>query len=533
VLAFRILGPLEVASDEGPIALGGLKQRASLAILLLNANRVVSVERLADDLYAGAPPVTAVTQVQRQISSLRKALGPQSGIETRAPGYLIRLAPEQLDLHRFERATEDAADQLTRGVPRRAADVLHEALALWRGTPLADLAYESFAQTTIERLEEIRLTALELRMDADLALGRHATVLPELESLVQEHPLRERVRGQLMLALYRSGRQTEALDEYGKARAALIEGFGLEPSPTLHELERAILVHDPALELRHEAATSELGREPESAVLVLPSASGRLRPLLSVAEPLARLAPRELIVARLLSDAAGLEEATTELHTSRATLDVPVRSAAFTTLDWSRDALRLAALHQVGLVLLDATTELEAPALPVPLHTLLERSPADVGILVGAEVDWARGRGVYLPFGGGEHDWSALELGARIASASKTQLRLVGTRADAGRRRRDASRLLADASLAVQRVVGIDVEPVLAEPDEDGLLSAVADATIVITGISPRWRGEGIGAARRALLRQSSPLLIVHGGRRPGVLAPDGSRTRFSWSLET
>src|SRR5262249_51176212 len=151
---------------------------------------------------------------------LRKALGPQSGIETRAPGYLIRLAPEQLDLHRFERATEDAADQLTRGVPRRAADVLHEALALWRGTPLADLAYESFAQTTIGRLEEIRLTALELRMDADLALGRHATVLPELESLVQEHPLRERVRGQLMLALYRSGRQTEALDEYGKARAS-------------------------------------------------------------------------------------------------------------------------------------------------------------------------------------------------------------------------------------------------------------------------------------------------------------------------
>ena len=533
VLAFRILGPLEVVSDEGAIALGGRKQRASLAILLLSANQVVSVERLAEDLYAGAPPITAVTQVQRQISSLRKTLGPQAGIDTRPPGYLIRVAPEQLDLNRFERATEDAAGKLARGEPGRAAGLLREALGLWRGTPLADLAYESFAQTTIERLEEIRLAALELRLDADLALGRHAVVLPELESLVHAHPLRERLRAQLMLALYRSGRQTEALDAYSKARGALLEGFGLEPSPALHKLERAILVHDPSLELRNEAISSQFGREPERAVLVLPSASDRLRPLLAVTEPLARRAGRELIVARLLEDDAALEEATTELSTCRSTLDVAARTAAFTTLDWSGDAVRLATMHNVGLVLLDASTELEAAALPVALRTLLERSPADVGILAGAEVAWARGAGVYLPFGGGEHDWSALELGARIASATSTRLRLVGTKADARRGRRDASRLLADASLAVQRVVGIDVEPLLAEPDEDGLLSAVADATIVIAGISPRWREEGIGAARRALVRQSLPVVIVHGGRRPGVLAPDGSRTRFSWSLET
>jgi DNA-binding SARP family transcriptional activator len=140
VLEFRIMGPLEVVGDRGPIELGGPKQRATLGILLLSANRVVSVERLADDLYAGAAPVTAVTQVQRQISSLRKALGSSSIIETRAPGYLIRLSPGQLDLDRFERWTEEAAQLLAQGDAQSAASRLHEALALWRGAPLADLA---------------------------------------------------------------------------------------------------------------------------------------------------------------------------------------------------------------------------------------------------------------------------------------------------------------------------------------------------------------------------------------------------------
>jgi len=534
VLAFRILGPLEAVSDDGPIPLGGPKQRAALAILLLSANRVVSVERLAEDLYAGAPPVTAVTQVQRQISGLRKTLGPEAGIETRAPGYVIRVAPEQLDLNRFERATEDAAGELARGESARAAELLVDALALWRGAPLADLGYESFAQPTIARLEEIRLAALELRIDADLALGRHALVVPELEALVEEHPLRERLRAQLMLALYRSGRQAEALVAYGNARAALVEGFGLEPSPALHALERAILVNDPSLDLRHEAqaAGTEPRPQPGRAVLVLPSGTDRLRPLLAVAEPLARLPGRELIVARLLPDDRALDEATAELSACRTTLDVAVRTAAFTTLDPSRDIVRLARAHDVELVLLDASTNLGAATLPASLSATLERSPADVGLLAGAQVEWGQGAGVYLPFGGAEHDWAALELGARLASSTGARLRLVGTKADARHGRRDASRLLADASLAVQRVVGIDAEPLLAQPDEGGLVQAIADATIVITGISPRWRAEGIGAVRRALVRQRGPVLIVHAGRRPGVLSPDGSRTRFSWSLE-
>ena len=180
MLEFRILGPLEVVGDGGPVRLGGPKQRATLAILLLRANRVVSIERLADDLYAGAPPVTAVTQVQRQVSELRKALGADT-IETRAPGYVIRLSPDQLDLSRFERLSGEAALARAAGDARKASELLRDALALWRGSPLADLAFESFAQVAIGRLEEIRLTALEQRIEADLALGRHVELIGELE----------------------------------------------------------------------------------------------------------------------------------------------------------------------------------------------------------------------------------------------------------------------------------------------------------------------------------------------------------------
>src|SRR2546430_1905852 len=165
VLDFRILGPLEVTDGDRPVRLGGPKQRAALAVLLLSANRVVSVERLADDLYAGAPPVTAVTQVQRQVSELRKLLGTGSGIETRPPGYLIRLSTDQLDVGVFERRIEEGRQALAHGEARRAGQLLQEALALWRGAPLADLAYEPFAQTAIARLEELVVVALEHRIE--------------------------------------------------------------------------------------------------------------------------------------------------------------------------------------------------------------------------------------------------------------------------------------------------------------------------------------------------------------------------------
>src|SRR5438034_559088 len=365
VLEFRILGPLEVVGEHGPLRLGGPKQRATLAILLLNVNRVVSVDRLADDLYSGAAPVTAVTQVQRQISELRKALGGESVIETRSPGYLIRLQPEQLDLHRFERLTEEA----TRGEARLAVKLLREALELWRGEPLADLAYEPFARTATERLEEIRLAALEQRIEAELALGR-AEVVAELEQLVLEHPLREGFRSQLMLALYRSGRQAEALDVYRQTREALVKEYGIEPTAALRELERAILAQDRSLDLA-EPVPVERGRT----VLVLPRDDGRLESVLGVSTSFAASPDRELIVARLVADETQLRPAVAAVNSHRKSLPAGSRTAAFTTLEPGRDAVRLATSYDVDLVLIDAPPGLaDDDHVPDDLATLFEQS---------------------------------------------------------------------------------------------------------------------------------------------------------------
>jgi hypothetical protein len=359
-------------------------------------------------------------------------------------------------------------------------------------------------------------------------------LVAELESLVWDHPLRERLRAQQMLAFYRSGRQPEALEAYRKLRGALVDEFGIEPGPALQELERAILVHDPSLDLQPPAALPvRTAVEPEHSVLLLPSGLDRLASLLAVAERLARRPAREILVAWLLADDLGLQDANAELAACRGTLDVPVRTAVFTTTDSSHDAVRLATAHDVELMLLDAPSEIDEAPLPRPLAMVLTHSPADVGVLAGEAVDWERGTGIYVPFGGAEHDWAALELAAQLAAVSEIHLRLVGTKAEPSRGRRDASRLLADASLSVQRVVGVDVEPLLADATEDALLEAVGEATLVVAGISPRWRDDGIGAVRRGLVRRSeASVLLVHRGARPGVLAPRGSRTRFSWSVE-
>lgn len=524
MLEFRILGPLEVLDDDRPVRLGGAKQRATLAILLLHANRVVSVERLADDLYAGAPPVTAVTQVQRQVSELRKVLG-AAAIETRSPGYLLHVEPEHLDLDRFERATYDADQALERGEARAAADQLEHGLALWRGAPLADLAYESFARTAIERLDELRLVALEQRFEAELALGGHLAVLSDLEALVWEHPLRERLRGQLMLALYRAGRQAEALDVYRKTRELLVGELGIEPSRALQELERRILTQDTTLDVTSERPEAT---PPERTLLVASRDEGGVEALLRIAQPLASLPGRALIVARLVENENDVGTASAAINELRGSLGVSARTAAFASLEPSRDVVRLAGNYGVDLVLLDDALEDE---LSGEVAAVLDHSPSDVAVLVGQPLERAWADGVFVPFGGGENDWAALELGAWLASATGAPLQLVGTKADPRRGLRDASRLLADASLATQLVVGVAAETVLADPSEDALAAAVGDAAVVVAGLPGRWRAEGLGAVRRGLL-QRSPVLLVHRGARPGGLAPSDSRTRFSWSLE-
>jgi DNA-binding SARP family transcriptional activator len=527
VIEFRILGPLEAVDDRGSIKLGGRRQRATLAILLLDANRVVSVERLADDLYAGAAPVTAVTQVQRQISELRKTLGAGFAIETRAPGYLIRLAPGQLDLGQFEERAAAGTHALARGDAGRASELLHAALALWRGTALADLDDQPFVRAARGRLEEIRLAALEHRVDADLAHGRHRELVAELEQLASEYPLRESVSRQLMLALYRSGRQAEALAVYRTARNTLAERLGLEPTAALRELERAILAQDPSLEQRPAPADPATSR----AVLVLPSADDRLSDLLSVCQPLSRRQGHELILVRLLTDERDLQPTTSALNARFSSLDTEVRTAAFTSDEIADDVIRLTSNNAVDLVMLDAPS-FDGTGVPSVLAAIFERCSADVAVLVGALSGSVAGGEVVVPFAGGDHDWAALELAAWLCSCAEARLTLLGT--TAGPEGRDASRLLADASLAVQRVLGVSTESVLASPTDDGLGHAVAPATLVVIGISSRWSTDGIGSTRRSLIEAGHPpLLLVHRGQRPGGLAPRESDTRFTWSINT
>jgi YVTN family beta-propeller protein len=246
-MEFRILGPVEVWEDGHPVSLGGGKQRALLALLVLNANRVVSSDGLIDQLWNGQPPATAGTALQGHISSLRKALGPDV-IATRRPGYVLEASPAQIDLARFEQLRDEARRALEHGDAGAGADKLREALALWRGEALADIGFEPSIQAEAARLEDLRLAALEDRIDADLAVGRSADVVDELERLVAANPLREHLWGQLMLALYRSGRQADALDAYRRARTTLVSELGLEPGPALRGLERQVLGQDPALD---------------------------------------------------------------------------------------------------------------------------------------------------------------------------------------------------------------------------------------------------------------------------------------------
>jgi DNA-binding SARP family transcriptional activator len=243
VLHFGILGPFVVADDQGhEVALGGPRQRGVLAILLLHAGEVVSSDRLIDSLWGERAPATAAKTVQVYVSNLRKLLG-QGVLLTRGGGYLLQIEPGQVDAERFEALVTEGRRALQRGDAPGAAATLRDALGLWRGQPLADFAYEPFAQSELARLDELRLAAIEDRIDADLMLGDHAALVGELEGLVQAHPLRERVRAQLMLALYRAGRQAEALEVYQRGRVLLVEELGLEPGPALKRLQTQILEH--------------------------------------------------------------------------------------------------------------------------------------------------------------------------------------------------------------------------------------------------------------------------------------------------
>src|SRR5262249_47420933 len=296
----------------------------------------------------------------------------------RGPGYLIRVAPHELDLLRFEQLVEEA----TLAPADQAARLLRDALSLWRGPALTDLATEPLAQAEILRLEELRLSALELRMGPDLALGRHRELVGELEVLVHEHPLRERPRDQLTLALDASGRQAEALDLYREGRRLLVDELGIEPGLDLQELEKAILRHDPELSPPGPAATTPAHRK---AIVVVTGDADELDELLSIAEPLARQPPRELILTRLLTEQTDVAPAAAELAKSRSALanrGVAARVAAYTSIKPGSDAALLATEHDAELLLVPASAEmLQHGDLDDNLTEILERAPCDVALL--------------------------------------------------------------------------------------------------------------------------------------------------------
>jgi DNA-binding SARP family transcriptional activator len=531
-MKFRILGPLEVWDEGGEVSVGGRRLRALLAVLLLYPNEVVPADRLIDELWAEDAPDRAAASLRVNVSRLRKAL-PQDVLTFRSPGYVIRVEPDDLDLHRFERLVDEARALRARGLPAEAAERLRDALSLWRGPALADFAYESFAQTAIARLEEIKLAAVELRIDADLALGRHDGLIGELEALVAAQPLRERLRRYLMTALYRSGRQAEALDVYKDARRALVDELGIEPSPELQELEGAILRQEPGLDLP-ATVPAPAGEAAERSILVAIAHEAGVDALLAVAERLARHPPRVVIMARLVSGAAELPSAAAWLEERRSALEergVVARAAAFTSSAPGEELARLATELDVDLLLAAAPDELLAEGAPDErLTALLAETPCDVALLVPRD---ATPRGpVLVPFGGAEHDWAAVELGAWFARAEGAPLRLAGAAAVPEHGKRDASRLLSHGALAIQRVVGISAEPLLISPGEEGVLEASRDAGLLVVGLSTRWHREGLGPARLVLARDATPpTLLVRRGLRPGGLAPPPALTRFTWSI--
>jgi class 3 adenylate cyclase/DNA-binding SARP family transcriptional activator/tetratricopeptide (TPR) repeat protein len=253
---FGLLGPLEARVEGAPLPLGAAKQRALLAVLLIYRNQVVSTDRLVDEIWGDEPPGTAANVLQVYVSQLRKVLEPGRApgepsrtLLTQPPGYVLRIDHESVDVDRFQRLLDEGRRRLAAGDPSGAGRVLTAGLALWRGDPLADFTYAPFAQAEIARLAELRIGALEDRIDADLARGGHGSLVGELEALVSRHPLRERLRAQLILGLYRSGRQADALAAYQETRTILVEELGIDPSPSLQHLEKAILVQDPSLEL--------------------------------------------------------------------------------------------------------------------------------------------------------------------------------------------------------------------------------------------------------------------------------------------
>ena len=524
-----MLGPLEVLVGGHPARLGGPRQRALLAVLLVHANEVVPVARLVDEVWGEDPPVTAENVLQTYVSQLRKVLG-RDAIATRGRGYVAVVAEGRLDLRVFERRASAGARALADGRLDIAAMEFRGALELWRGPALADLADEPCARTVAARLDELRLVALERAIDADLACGRDAELIAELEALTAQHPLHERFRAQQMVALYRCGRQADALEAFQRARRTLVTELGIEPGAALRDAQRAILEQDPALASprSHASVSAPIPEDPRR-VMTAAFGDDSLPALVALSAPLAGESERELVIASSVTSAAELRDAVQRLGQVRDELDekgvTTTRTAAFTSVTPGHDLARLAAEQDVELLVVDAPDGLLEDA---RLLALLDHAPCDVAILASGQPP--RPGPILVPFSGSEHDWAAVELGAWLARGNRRVLQLAG--ASTGGEGRDASRLLANASLAVQRGLGIAAEPVIVEPSPPALVTVARTAGVVVVGLPDRWRTAGLGRTRAALaVDPELTTVLVRRGLRPGGLAPRQEGTRFTWTI--
>ena len=523
---YRILGPLEVCEGDRGVAIGGARCRAVLAVLVVSANRPVSVGRLIDEVWGEPAPPTADNVVQGHVSDLRRALG-RDAIETRGDAYVLRVERGARDVDRFEQLATRGAEALRDGRPQEAAETFAEALALWRGPALSEIAEGGMLVAEALRLDEMRLHALERRIEAELACGRDAELVGELRALVAEHPLREPLRAHLAVALYRAGRHVEALDVLREARRSLADELGLDPGPRLQELERAILVHDPALGAPSLPLPAAAPIAPQRSIMVAQLGAEALDALIGLAAPLAARSNRELLVTALVEDAGSLGAAARALNARRDELlrdGVVARSASFTSANAGEDIVRLAQQQDTDLLLVESPPSLLGDA---GLAAILAGAACDVAILIGRPAEGP----VLVAFSGAEHDWAAIELGAWLATARGDALVLAGSTGDGSGR--DASRLLANASIAIQRTVGVAAEPLLVAPDPGSLAAAATGMGLVVVGLSRRWQQEGLGPARSALVaRGAGATLLVRRGLRPGGLAPSGHETRFTWTIQ-
>jgi DNA-binding SARP family transcriptional activator len=412
VLDYRILGPLEVADGERTVALGGVGARAVLAVLVVSANRSVSTGVLIDEVWSGRAPATAANVVQGHVSDLRRVLG-RDAVETRDEGHRFVIPRGGRDLDRFEQLAAEGSEALAAGQAERAAEAFAAALALWRGPALAEVAAEGTLVAEALRLDELRLSALERRIEADLAAARHRDLVAELQSLVTEHPHREPLRASLALALYRSGRSVEALDVLREARRALAEQLGLDPGPALQELERAILRHDPELAAPEQSRRRGASAPAERAVMATSLGDGGIAAVTALAAAAAAASGRELIVTRLVERSDELAEAASGMNDLRDRLvgeGITARAAAFTSADPAADTARLLRNHDVDLLLLEAPPDLLADP---RTQAILAAAPCDVGLLVGTPADGP----VVVPFSGGRLQAApAAQLGAQVAA---------------------------------------------------------------------------------------------------------------------